>query len=67
MDDQPEYINRHHQYSINMLGVAGPKLQFFYINTNFGGRSHDSHVLKKSALWNKFENCGERPFPGNFI
>ncbi len=67
LDDQPEFINRHHQYSINMLGVAGPKLQFFYVNTNFGGRSHDSHVLKQSSLWHQFENCGARPFPGNFI
>ncbi len=62
--DQPDFINRHHNFSINMLGVAGPNLRFFYINTNFGGRSHDSHVLRKSALWNQFENNHTRPFPG---
>ncbi len=63
---QPDFINRHHQFSINMLGVAGPDLRFFYINTNYGGRSHDSHVLKQSALWQQFENNGTRPFSGNY-
>jgi len=66
-EDQPDYINRHHTFSINMLGVAGPNLQFFYINSNFGGRCHDSHVLKKSSLWHQFENQKIRPFPGTKI
>ena len=62
--DQTDYINRHHDFSINMLAVAGPDLKFYYINTNYGGRCHDSHVLRQSSLWDQFENRGSRPFPG---
>jgi len=62
--DQADYINRHHDFSINMLAVADPDLRFYYINTNYGGRCHDSHVLRQSSLWDKFENQGSRPFPG---
>ena len=61
---QIDYVNRHHSYSINMLGVAGPNLDFFYANANFGGRCHDSHVLRSSELWRAFEERLYRPFPG---
>ena len=61
---QVDFINRHHTYSLNMLGVAGPDLDFFYANPNFGGRCHDSHVLRSSALWKAFEDQNYRPFPG---
>ena len=61
---QIDYVNRHHSYSINMLGVAGPNLDFFYVNANFGGRCHDSHVLRSSELWRAFEERLYRPFPG---
>ena len=63
-DQQVDYLNRHHDFSINMLGVNGPDLSFYYINSNFGGRCHDAHVLQESSLWQSFEVQGRRPFKG---
>jgi len=62
-NDEASFLNRHHQHSINLLGVCGPKFQFFYLNANNGGRRHDSKVLRTSSLWNKFER-GDLPYPG---
>jgi len=39
-------------------------LQFYYLNANYGGRSHDSRVLRCSSLWKTFEEQGQRPFDG---
>jgi hypothetical protein len=64
---QIDYLNRHHNFSINMLGVNGPDLSFYYINSNFGGRCHDAHVLRESSLWQSFEEQGRRPFEGNTV
>ena len=44
--------------------MSGPDLQFYYLNANYGGRSHDSRVLRCSSLWHSFEVQRQRPFPG---
>ena len=63
-DDEVSFVNRHHTHSLNVLGVAGPDHQFLYVNANFGGRSHDSRVLRSSSLWARFEDRGDLPFDG---
>jgi hypothetical protein len=45
------------------MAVAGPDLSFYYVETSFTGRNHDSKVLKSSSLWESMER-GEGPFPG---
>jgi hypothetical protein len=63
-EDEISYVNRHHEHSINVLAVCGPDLLIFYLNANYPGRCHDSHVLRQSSLWESFEVNGNRPFPG---
>ena len=63
-EDEFSYLNRHHRHSINVCAVSGPDLQFYYLNANYGGRSHDSRVLRCSSLWHSFEVQRQRPFPG---
>ncbi|XP_004212115.1 putative nuclease HARBI1 [Hydra vulgaris] len=48
------------------MAVCGPDTYICYASTNSPGRWHDSHVIRNSNLWNKFEN-GEIPFNGNVI
>jgi len=43
-DVEEGYINRHHSHSLNVLGVCGPDLRFYYINSSCPGRWHDSRV-----------------------
>lgn len=38
------FINRHHTHSLNVLGVCGPDLRFYYMNSSAPGRWHDSRV-----------------------
>lgn len=58
---EDDFVNRHHQHSINVLAVAGPNHEFFYVNANYPGKCHDSHVMQESSLWREFER-GWRPF-----
>ena len=58
---EDDFVNRHHQHSINVLAVAGPSREFYYVNANYPGKCHDSHVLQESSLWRHFEG-GWRPF-----
>lgn len=58
---EDDFVNRHHQHSINVMAVAGPSREFFYVNANYPGKCHDSHVLQESSLWRHFE-MGWRPF-----
>jgi len=60
---EDDFVNRHHQHSINVLAVAGPSREFFYVNANYPGKCHDSHMLQESSLWRHFE-AGWRPFDG---
>jgi len=60
-NQEDDFVNRHHQHSINVLAVAGPRREFFYVNTKFPGKCHDSHVLQSSSLWRDFDQ-GWRPF-----
>jgi hypothetical protein len=65
-NDKLSFLNRHHSTSINVLAVAGPDLSFYFVDASAPGRSHDSKVLKESALWTAME-AGERPFPGGVL
>jgi len=42
--DEEGFINRHHTHSINVVGVCGPNLRIYYINSSCPGRWHDSRV-----------------------
>jgi hypothetical protein len=64
--DKLSFLNHHHSTSINVLAVAGPDLSFYFVDASAPGRSHDSKVLKESALWTSME-AGERPFPGGVL
>lgn len=65
-NDEASFLNRHHQHSINLLGVCGPNFEFLYLNANSGGRRHDAKVLRTSSLWRKFEQ-GDLPFQGALL
>ena len=43
-DDEEGFVNRHHQHSLNVLGVGGPDLCFYDIFSSAPGRWHDSRV-----------------------
>jgi hypothetical protein len=38
LEDEAQFVNRHHQHSINVLAVAGPDLTIFYVTANSVGR-----------------------------
>ena len=66
-ENEITFVNRHHGHSLNVIGVCGPECQFYYINSSFPGRCHDSYVLKHSWIWQEFEERGHRPFEGAVI
>lgn len=42
--------------------IAGPKYQFFAVNSNWPGSVHDARVLRESQLFRRFAD-GWKPFP----
>lgn len=60
------YVNRHSRHSLSVCAVAGPRYEFFYVNSRHAGKSHDSRILQRTGLWSAFEN-GYRPFSGAVI
>ena len=43
-DLEDGFINRHQNHSLNVLGVCGPDLRFYYVYSSAPGRWHDSRV-----------------------
>ena len=61
--DQHQYVDRHKiGHSINVMAVAGPALEFFYISARWPGSVNDARVLRRSSLNDAFTS-GYRPFP----
>jgi hypothetical protein len=61
-ENENQYVDRHHNHSINALGVCGPDLRVYYINSRWPGATNDSRVLRNSKLAEDWNN-GYRPFP----
>lgn len=64
--DEQAYVDRHGNHSINVMLVAGPDLQFYYVCANWPGSVSDARVLRNSSLYDRME-IGWRPFPGGVI
>jgi hypothetical protein len=48
-NESPEqFVNRHDDFSINCMMVAGPNYQFYYCSARWPGSVHNSRVLKNS-------------------
>lgn len=61
-NDEPAFVDRFGNHSINCLLVSGPKKEFLYVSANWPGSVHDARVLKNRVLFQRMEN-GWRPFP----
>lgn len=59
---ESQYVNRHHDHSINAMGVCGPNMEFFFFSSKWPGAVNDSRVLKNSQLYTDFEN-NQKLFP----
>lgn len=64
--NEPAYVDRHGNHSINVMAVCGPDYQFYYISANWPGSVHDARVLRNSPLYRRMEG-GWRPFPNGII
>lgn len=58
-ENEPSYVDRKGNHSINAMVVAGPKLQFFYASARWPESVHDARVLRNSSLYNVWETQGE--------
>ena len=64
--DEPQFVNRHHRHSLNVMAICGPAMDFYYINARFPGSVNDCRVLRNSTIFQFFEN-GWRPFNNAII
>ncbi|KAL7637440.1 UNVERIFIED_CONTAM: hypothetical protein RMT77_012168 [Armadillidium vulgare] len=60
--NEPAFVDRHQNHSINCMAVCGPDMRFYYINSNWPGSVHDACVLRNSSLFHRMEE-GWRPHP----
>lgn len=58
-ENEPSYVDRKGNHSINAMVVAGPQLQFFYASARWPGSVHDSRVMRNSSLYDVWETEGE--------
>lgn len=54
-EDEYQYVDRHHQHSLNAMAVSGPNLYFYSFSCRWPGSLHDGRVLQNSGLYTKFE------------
>ncbi|RXG71310.1 putative nuclease HARBI1 [Armadillidium vulgare] len=64
--NEPAFVDRHHNHSINCMAVCGPDMKFYYISSNWPGSVHDARVLRNSSLNHRMEE-GWRPHPEGVI
>ena len=50
-DNEADFVDRHGNYSINVMVVCGPDLCFYYANANWPGTVHDARVLRNSRMY----------------
>lgn len=59
--DEPTYVARNNKHAINVVLVAGPKHQFFFVSARSPGSFHDARAIRISNLWRSWENERWRP------
>eukprot|EP00079_Xenopus_tropicalis_P034899 XP_017948670.1 PREDICTED: putative nuclease HARBI1 [Xenopus tropicalis] len=57
---QEQYLNRKHSHSINVQVVCDSHLRIMSVRSGFPGSVHDTHILRQSALYERFTQ-GEMP------
>lgn len=66
VENEVQFVNRHHTHSINAMVACGPDLRVYYVSARWPGATNDSRVLRNSLLADRW-NAGFRPFPGAVI
>ena len=64
--NEPNYVDRHGNHSLNCMVVCGPDLSFYYVSARWPGSVNDARVLRNSSLYRRMEE-GWRPVPGAVI
>lgn len=54
-EDEPAFVDRNNDHSINLTLVAGPKHEFFFASCKCPGSVHDSRALRVSNVWQRWE------------
>ena len=62
-ENEPQFVDRHGDHSINCMVVAGPDYRFYYCSAKWPGSVNDCRVLANSTLCQKFDKEGWTPFP----
>lgn len=65
--DEPAFVDRHNQHSMNLTVVCGPQFQFFYATAQSPGSVHDARALRVSSLWTSWQENRWRPFQNAII
>ncbi|XP_039299968.1 putative nuclease HARBI1 [Nilaparvata lugens] len=65
-EDEPAFVDRKGNHSINCMVVCGPNLEFYYVSAKWPGSVHDARVLRNSTLFQRFEG-GWRPIQKSVI
>jgi hypothetical protein len=65
-ENEPQFINRHHNHSINVMIICGPTMKIFYISARWPGSVNDSRVLRNSIVYADFE-AGRLPFENAIV
>lgn len=56
--DEPAFVDRNNNHSVNLTLVAGPKHEFYFASCKCPGSVHDSRALRVSSLWQRWEIGG---------
>ncbi len=62
-ENEQFFVDRHGNHSLNAMMISGPDCTFYCVNSGWPGSVHDSRVLRRSYIGQKFE-AGWRPFNG---
>lgn len=62
--EKKDLVDRHGNHTINVMAVCDPKkMRFLLVFANLPGSVSDARVLRKSALYRRFEVERFRSFP----
>lgn len=61
-----QFVDRKGRHSLNVMVIAGPKYQFYCVNSNWPGSLHDARGLRESQVFRRFSD-GWRPFPNAVV